>query len=83
MNKKQKDEPRCFWIFDGTEEHCSDGMVKSSVILNLALDSIGGIRTSFTLRRRYSGIETLRLAVSSEVAPFEIYCVIKIKVVLW
>ena len=37
MNKKQKDEPRCIWIFDGTEECCTDGMVKSSVILNLCL----------------------------------------------
>ena len=38
MNKKQKDnELRCFWIFDGTEECCSDGMVKSLVILNLCL----------------------------------------------
>jgi hypothetical protein len=48
--------------------------------LTFALDSIGGMRTSFTLRRRYSGIETLRLAVSSDltaVAPFEIYCVVK------
>ena len=37
MNKKQKDELRCFWIFDRTEERCSDGMVKSLVILNLCL----------------------------------------------
>ena len=53
--------------------------------LTFALDSIGGKRTSFILKRRYSGIKTLRLAVSSnlmEVAPFEIYCVIKIRVVV-
>jgi hypothetical protein len=40
---------------------------------------------SFTLRRRYSGIDTLRLAVSSDltaVAPFEIYCVVNIRVVI-
>ena len=37
MNKKGNDELRSFWIFDGTEERCSDGMVKSSVILNFGL----------------------------------------------
>jgi hypothetical protein len=44
------------------------------------LDSIGGMTTSFTFRRRYCGIETLRLAVSSDrtaLAPFEIYGVDK------
>ena len=37
MNKNYKNEPRIFWILDGTEERCSDGMVKSSVILNFCL----------------------------------------------
>jgi hypothetical protein len=37
MNQNLKDEPRFFWIFDGTEERCSDGMVKSSVVLNFRL----------------------------------------------
>jgi hypothetical protein len=37
MNKKGKDEPRCFRIFDGTEERCGDGMVESTVILDFCL----------------------------------------------
>ena len=35
MNKRQKDKWRCFWIFDRTEECCSDGMV---LFLTFALD---------------------------------------------
>jgi len=35
--KKKKDELRRFWILGGTEERCSEGMMKSSVILNFCL----------------------------------------------
>ena len=38
MNKNLKDKLIFFWIFDGTEERCSDGMVESTVILNFGLE---------------------------------------------
>jgi hypothetical protein len=51
------------------------GCAKPRSLLTFDFDKIGGDKTSFTSSRRYSGIATFRLAVSSArtaVAPFAI-----------